>query len=188
MHTGYVPEPEHRASQLRLGREPQAGRQTRSGAGDPAVRLGRRRQRRARFPRHGLCPLRRQLQRKVRNLKKDGYRCPRLNERMQMLAARWRRASSSQNRGAAAADHAKILDKTVSLMTSKQMDAFQGHQGAQGSPRTIRQLQLRPRLPDGPAAGGTGVPFVEVDSAAGTRTATTSARSAKTSCPSWTRR
>ena len=58
----------------------------------------------------------------VRNLKMsiDDYR---LNERMQMLAS-LEKNFIQQNRGQLAVDHAGVLDKTVGLMTSKQMDAF----------------------------------------------------------------
>ncbi len=58
----------------------------------------------------------------VRNLKMsiDDYR---LNERMQMLAS-LEKNFIQQNRGQLAVDHAGVLEKTVGLMTSKQMDAF----------------------------------------------------------------
>ena len=62
----------------------------------------------------------------------------------------------SQNRGAAAEDHVKVLDKTVDLMTSKQMDAFKVDEGAEGSAGPLRQRRLRPRLLDGPPAGRSG--------------------------------
>ncbi len=58
----------------------------------------------------------------VRNLKMtiDPYR---LTQRMQMLAS-LEKSFIGQQRGPSASDHAKVLEKTVGLMTSKQMDAF----------------------------------------------------------------
>jgi uncharacterized protein (DUF1501 family) len=47
----------------------------------------------------------------------------RLMQRMQMLAS-LEKNFVGQNRGESAKDHAKVLEKTLALMTSKQMDAF----------------------------------------------------------------
>ncbi len=58
----------------------------------------------------------------VRNLKMNVDNA-RLMDRMNMLAS-LEKGFISQNRGNSAADHAKVLDKTLSLMTSKQMEAF----------------------------------------------------------------
>jgi uncharacterized protein (DUF1501 family) len=58
----------------------------------------------------------------VRNLKM-GIDPDRLYERMTMLAS-LEKSFVKQERGPSALDHANILEKTVSLMTSKQMDAF----------------------------------------------------------------
>ncbi len=60
----------------------------------------------------------------------------------------------AQNRGSAATDHAKILDKTLSLMTSKQMEAFKVNQGTEGNSGPLWQRRLRPRLLDGSPPGG----------------------------------
>jgi hypothetical protein len=69
----------------------------------------------------------------------------------------------AQNRGSAAGDHAKILDKTLSLMTSKQMEAFKVNQEpaevreAYGNTGFGRGCLMARRLVE------TGVPFIEVD-------------------------
>jgi hypothetical protein len=68
-----------------------------------------------------------------------------------------------QNRGSAASDHAKILDKTLNLMTSAQMDAFKVNQEPQavqdryGTDGFGRGCLMARRLVE------SGVPFVEVD-------------------------
>ena len=68
-----------------------------------------------------------------------------------------------QNRGQAAVDHAKILDKTVKLMTSEQMKAFKVMEEPQamkelyGENNFGRGCMLARRLVEA------GVPFVEVD-------------------------
>lgn len=85
----------------------------------------------------------------------------RMQERMQLLGMLERRFID-QNRGAAPAEHAKVLQSTVELMTSRQMDAFRVDQepaavreryGATGFGRGC--LMAR-RLVE------VGVPFVEV--------------------------
>jgi uncharacterized protein (DUF1501 family) len=58
----------------------------------------------------------------VRNLKMD-VDTYRLEQRMRMLAS-LEKSFVGQQRGGSALDHANILEKTVALMTSKQMDAF----------------------------------------------------------------
>ena len=69
----------------------------------------------------------------------------------------------SQNRGPAANDHMKILEKTVHLMTSKQMDAFKvakepkEGQDKYGTDPFGRSCLMARRLIE------VGVPFVEVD-------------------------
>ncbi len=86
----------------------------------------------------------------------------RLGERMQMLAA-LEKGFVAQRRGRAPEDHAKILDKTLSLMTTRQMAAFR----VADEPPSVRErygnhdfgrgcLMAR-RLVE------TGVAFVEVD-------------------------
>ena len=68
-----------------------------------------------------------------------------------------------QKRGSAATDHAKILDKTLALMTSKQMEAFKVMQepkevqDAYGTTGFGRGCLMARRLVE------VGVPFVEVD-------------------------
>ena len=97
----------------------------------------------------------------VRNLKMDVDQ-QRLMDRMNMLA-NLERSFISQNRGQAAEDHAKILNKTLSLMTSKQMDAFKVTQEPQevqdryGTSGFARGCLMARRLVE------VGVPFIEVD-------------------------
>jgi len=97
----------------------------------------------------------------VRNLKMDVDQ-QRLQDRMGMLA-NLERSFIAQNRGPAAEDHAKILNKTLSLMTSKQMDAFKVMQEPQevqeryGTSGFARGCLMARRLVE------VGVPFIEVD-------------------------
>jgi uncharacterized protein (DUF1501 family) len=68
-----------------------------------------------------------------------------------------------QQRGNAAADHAKVLDKTLSLMTSDQMKAFKVSE----EPEAVRDRYGRNGFGDGCLMARrlveVGVPFVEVD-------------------------
>ena len=97
----------------------------------------------------------------VRNLKSN-VEMERTMERMKMLST-IEKGFIAQNRGDTAKDHAKILDKTLSLMTSEQMNAFKV---AQEKPEVLerygnspfgRGLLMARRLVE------TGVSFVEVD-------------------------
>ena len=98
----------------------------------------------------------------------------RLTQRMDMLDLE--KGFIDQKRGQAAEDHMKVLDKTLSLMTSKQMEAFKIDKEPQGSAATATAPAALPAAGDGPPAGQVGVPFIEVDSAAGTTTRTSSPR------------
>jgi uncharacterized protein (DUF1501 family) len=97
----------------------------------------------------------------VRNLQMDIDR-QRLTQRMETLAL-IERNFIGQNRGMAAAEHAKVLDKTVNLMTSKQMEAFRVNQEPAevreryGNSGFARGCLMARRLVE------SGVPFVEVD-------------------------
>jgi uncharacterized protein (DUF1501 family) len=97
----------------------------------------------------------------VRNLQM-GMDEGRLMQRMYALSL-IEKGFVAENRGAAASDHAKILDKTLALMTSKQMDAFKVAQEPQeirdayGNTNFGRGCLMARRLVE------TGVPFVEVD-------------------------
>lgn len=97
----------------------------------------------------------------VRNLKMN-VENDRLMERMKALAA-LEKDFIGENRGGSAADHAKILDKTLALMTSKQMEAFKVTkepmevQEAYGTTAFGRGCLMARRLVE------QGVPFVEVD-------------------------
>ncbi len=97
----------------------------------------------------------------VRNLKL-GTDANRLYQRMTMLAS-LEKDFIKQGRGQSAEDHAKILEKTVGLMTSKQMDAFKVSQESAavqdkyGRTNFGRGCLMARRLVE------QGVPFVEVD-------------------------
>ncbi|MCA9247989.1 MAG: DUF1501 domain-containing protein [Planctomycetales bacterium] len=86
----------------------------------------------------------------------------RLAQRMYALAS-LEKGFIAQNRGPSASDHAKILDKTRSLMTSEQMKAFKVNQEpeeireAYGATNFGRGCLMARRLVE------VGVPFVEVD-------------------------
>jgi uncharacterized protein (DUF1501 family) len=97
----------------------------------------------------------------VRNLDM-GVDPARLAQRMEMLATIEKRFIG-EKRGTSADDHAKILDKTVKLMTSPQMEAFkvmkepkevQEKYGATGFGRGCLMARRLVEM---------GVPFVEVD-------------------------
>ncbi|MBI3836885.1 MAG: DUF1501 domain-containing protein [Planctomycetia bacterium] len=97
----------------------------------------------------------------VRNLKMD-VAAARLSERMQMLAS-LEKSFVKQDRGQSAQDHANILEKTVALMTSKQMEAFKVNSESEavrdryGKSAFGRGCLMARRLVE------QGVPFVEVD-------------------------
>ena len=97
----------------------------------------------------------------VRNLQM-GLDESRLKQRMEALAL-IEKGFISENRGEAAKDHAKILDKTLSLMTSPQMEAFKVAKEPQevkdryGTTGFAQGLLMARRLRE------VGVPFVEVD-------------------------
>jgi uncharacterized protein (DUF1501 family) len=97
----------------------------------------------------------------VRNLEM-GVGQDRLMDRMQALAA-LERGFIGDNRGGSASDHAKVLDKTLALLTSKQMEAFkvakepQEIRDAYGTSGFARGCLMARRLVE------VGVPFVEVD-------------------------
>jgi uncharacterized protein (DUF1501 family) len=86
----------------------------------------------------------------------------RLTNRMRTLAM-IEKGFISQNRGAAAEDHSKVLQKTLNLLTSPQMEAFKVNK----EPKEIQDMYGN----DGFAKGclmarrlvEAGVPFVEVD-------------------------
>jgi uncharacterized protein (DUF1501 family) len=97
----------------------------------------------------------------VRNLDL-GIDPARLSQRLEMLATIEGRFIS-EKRGGSAEDHKKVLDKTVKLMTSKQMEAFKvmkepkDVQEKYGTTGFGRGCLLARRLVEA------GVPFVEVD-------------------------
>lgn len=98
----------------------------------------------------------------VRNLGMKGWGDETLQSRLEMLRL-IEGGFVNQNRGPAAMDHAKILDKTVKLMTSDQMKAFKVNE----EPEAMKELYgndgfgrgclLARRLVEA------GVPFIEVD-------------------------
>ena len=97
----------------------------------------------------------------VRNLN-IGMRPDRLTRRMQALAM-MESDFIKENRGLAAEEHAKVLDKTLNLMTSQQMQAFKVEQESKaireryGENNFGRGCLMARRLVE------TGVPFVEVN-------------------------
>ncbi|MDZ4780163.1 MAG: DUF1501 domain-containing protein [Planctomycetia bacterium] len=97
----------------------------------------------------------------VRNLK-VALPEDRLMQRMKMLQM-LETGFASQNRGELANDHAKVLEKTVSLMTSEQMKSFKVDQEPQaardryGNTGFGRGCLMARRLVEA------GVPFIEVD-------------------------
>ncbi|PHS18385.1 MAG: hypothetical protein COA78_02400 [Blastopirellula sp.] len=98
----------------------------------------------------------------VRNLRMNGMDKETLNKRLHMLSL-VESGFIQQNRGPSAEDHAKILKKTVDLMTSEQMKAFKVSE----EPAAMTELygnnnfgkgcMLARRLVEN------GVPFIEVD-------------------------
>jgi len=86
----------------------------------------------------------------------------RLSQRLEMLAA-IENKFIKESRGGSALDHNKVLDKTVKLMTSKQMEAFKVAKepaevrGRYGNTGFGRGCLMARRLVE------MGVPFVEVD-------------------------
>lgn len=96
----------------------------------------------------------------VKNLKTANS--DRLTQRMQMLAA-LEKNFVKQQRGQSAQDHANVLEKTVGLMSSKQMEAFKVSQESEtireryGNTGFGRGCLMARRLVE------KGVPFVEVD-------------------------
>jgi uncharacterized protein (DUF1501 family) len=98
----------------------------------------------------------------VRNLQGMAESPERLAERLVVLES-LENEFKRENRGEAAEDHYKVLKKTVSLMTSKQMDAFKvnkenaASQDKYGRTGFGRGCLMARRLVE------SGVPFVEVD-------------------------
>ena len=134
----------------------------------------------------------------VRNLHMDMAE-DRLQQRMAMLGQiesassarsvpRDRRNRDLAKASGSAADHAKVLKKTLELMTSKQMDAFKAATGADRSAGALRQDRLRPRLLDGPPAGRAGRAVRRSrPGRLGHAHRTTSSAAEHASCPSSTR-
>ncbi|MEX0792871.1 MAG: DUF1501 domain-containing protein [Pirellulaceae bacterium] len=98
----------------------------------------------------------------VRNLRMNGMDDTTLQKRLQMLSL-VEEGFVKQNRGPAAMDHAKILQKTVNLMTSDQMKAFRVREESPqmtelyGDNNFGKGCLLARRLVEA------GVPFIEVD-------------------------
>jgi uncharacterized protein (DUF1501 family) len=97
----------------------------------------------------------------VRNLKMD-TKADRMTQRMMMLAS-LEKNFIKEGRGQSAEDHAKILEKTVNLLTTKQMDAFKVSQ----EPDAVQEKYGRTNFGRGCLMARRlveqGVPFVEVD-------------------------
>jgi uncharacterized protein (DUF1501 family) len=160
MHTGYVPNPniEHPSYGAVVAHEmashaPQLDLPPFISIGGPSEGPG--------FLGMAFAPFQVETNGNVRNLQM-GIEEARLADRMQMLAVLERNFVGEQ-RGAAAADHAKVLDKTLALMTSQQMRAFRVDEEPQavrdryGDFGFARGCLMARRLVE------VGVPFVEVD-------------------------
>jgi uncharacterized protein (DUF1501 family) len=160
MHTGYVPNPniEHPSYGAVVAHEmashaPQLDLPPFISVGGPSEGPG--------FLGMAFAPFQVDTNGNVRNLQM-GIEEARLADRMQMLAV-LERNFVGQQRGAAAADHAKVLDKTLALMTSQQMRAFRVDEEPQavrdryGDFGFARGCLMARRLVE------VGVPFVEVD-------------------------
>ena len=97
----------------------------------------------------------------VRNLKTD-LEADRLTQRIHMLQS-IEKGFINQKRGQAATDHAKMIDKTLALMTSQQMSAFK----LDGESNAVRQRYGNTGFGRGCLMARrlieTGVSFVEVD-------------------------
>lgn len=160
MHTGYVPNPniEHPSYGAVVAHELIDARQelqippfiTVDGASEGPGFLGM-----------SFAPFRVDSNGQVRNLEM-GIEQNRLYQRMKALEL-IEQSFVSQNRGSAADDHMKVLQKTVNLMTSAQMEAFKVMkepkevQDRYGNDRFGRGCLMARRLVEA------GVPFVEVD-------------------------
>ena len=98
---------------------------------------------------------------RVRNLDM-GIDQTRVNQRLEMLATIEKRFIGEE-RGGSARDHAKVLDRTVKLMTSEQMKAFKIDE----EPETVRERYGTTGFGRGCLMARRlveqGVPFVEVD-------------------------
>lgn len=174
MHTGYVPNPsiEHPSYGAVIAHElaaqsPNLEIPAFVSIGSPSFGPG--------FLGAGYSPFVVDSNGQVRNLDMDMDR-QRLAQRMQLLGL-LERNFAGQNRGELPVEHGKVLDRTVKLMTSKQMEAFK----IDSEPDPIKELYglNAPRTGGGmgmaQAAGfgrsclmarrlvETGVPFVEID-------------------------
>ena len=129
MHTGYVPNPNIEHPELRRGDRPRAGRSSAPdleippfvSVGGGSVGPG--------FLGMTYAPFVVSTNGNVRNLKM-GIDEERLDAADARCSTSIEKGFVSQNRGSSADDHAKILDKTLDLMTSKQMEAFKVDEGA----------------------------------------------------------
>ena len=122
MHTGYVPDPTIEYPSYGAVVSHELAEQTSYAAGDSAVRVDRWTSEGPGFLGMSYAPFVVDTSGNVRNL--DLSMDPaRLIQRMKMLAE-LEKGFAGQKRGEAAMDHAKVLNSTVNLMTSKQMPAF----------------------------------------------------------------
>ena len=192
MHTGYVPNPNVEHPGYGSVVSHMLAEQTQAVAtGDSAVRLGRRRQRRPRLPGHDLRPVRRQLRRQ-RAQPENGWRPRqgpyRLSQRMQMLASLEKELRQQEPRPVGRRPR-------QGAGQDRRPDDQQADGRLQGEPRKAKRsarrygkAQLRPRLPDGPAAGRAGRAVRRSrPGRLGHAHRTTSRRWPTPSCPSWTR-
>ncbi len=160
MHTGYVPNPniEHPSYGAVIAHElvasvPQLEIPPFVSIGGPSEGPG--------FLGMAYAPFQVDSNGRVRNLEMDVEKA-RMMDRMGMLAVLEKRFAR-QNRGSAAAEHAKVLDKTLALMNSSQMAAFRVNEEPEsareryGDTGLGRGCLMARRLVE------VGVPFVEVN-------------------------
>ncbi len=148
---GLRAEPERRAPELRFGHRPRDGRQG-ARAGDSAVRVDRRAERRARLFGHGLRAVSSRCQRP--DSRRGHERAVAADGRPHEAAGRagnavHRRAPRHGGRGALR----RCSAKRRTCSTSEQMEAFKVRSEPQDMLEKLRRQRLWPRLPDGPPAG-----------------------------------
>ncbi len=160
MHTGYVPNPNIKHPSYGAVISHEFAEKTKSLEIPPFVSIG--------GPSEGpgflgmaYAPFQVDSNGRVRNVKMD-IEAKRMRGRMEMLAA-LEKKFTNEARGSLASDHAKILEKTYSLMTSDQMSAFKVQDESPkvkemyGENGFGRGCLMARRLVE------SGVPFVEVN-------------------------
>ena len=156
MHTGYVPNPtiEHPSYGAVVAHE-LADKMPQSR--NSAVRFRRRRQRWPGLFGNDVGPVRRQQQRRSARPESpaaDPRNMQRLSERLTVLDVMEARFHQRESRRGGPTIISEVLKKTVSLMTSKQMDAFKVNKEPADMLEKYGTHRVWPRLPDGAPPGG----------------------------------